>query len=119
MATTIVRYAAKALALIWAGFWVFFALACCIGEGSSMLGIAIHGGPFIFFLIGALIALRWDLAGGIVLLVEGLAIAIAAPILLHGPNVSLTILMLAGPPLIAGIVLLAVRTKPISEVAAP
>jgi len=112
MVRNLVRYAAKGLALVWGGFWTFFALACSISEGMSVAGIAIHAGPFVLFLVGALIALRWDFAGGIVLLVEGLAIAVAAPILLHGPTVNLTILMLAAPPLVAGIMLLLAARRP-------
>jgi hypothetical protein len=71
-----------------------------------------YGGPLVPFLIGALIALRWDAIGGIALLAVGLATVIIVPIVLHGSNVILTTkIMLAGPPLISGIIFLAARRK--------
>jgi hypothetical protein len=111
----LVQYVARGLALLWAGWWVLFALACGISEGSSFEAIAIHAAPFFAFVIGALIALRWDTAGGIVLLALGLAMFVAAPIIFGSHGVDAVTLMLAAPPILAGALLLVGRRRCASE----
>lgn len=40
--TSILRFAARIIALLWAGWWTFSGLASGIGEGLDISGILIH-----------------------------------------------------------------------------
>lgn len=110
--TLLMRYTARGLALIWAGFWVFFGVASGLSEGLNALAIFIHTlVPGLIFLVFALVAWKWELLGGIVLVFAGIAVAIGYPIMVAGRFPLMTIvfvlLTMALPPLIAGILHLA------------
>ena len=65
------EYLARALALLWAGFWTFFFLVESLvwhtPTGRLILWVAVGLG----FVIVALMAWRWEAAGGLTLIVVG------------------------------------------------
>jgi len=105
---------ARLLALAWGGWWTFFGLASGIGEKLKPVGILIHATvPGLIFLASAILAWRRPLAGGSLLIVEGLAVLIAYP-LIFGPRFPLAtvlfvLLTMAAPPLLSGALLLLSR----------
>jgi len=69
-----IRNTGRALAILWAGLWLLFGMLSGVGEGLDPVGIFMHTAvPGLIFLAAALIAWRWELAGGILLFIEGLA----------------------------------------------
>jgi hypothetical protein len=114
-----IKYPAIVLALIWAGWWTFFCIASAISEGSDSLAGWIHTAPGFIFLLTAVIAWRWEMVGGILLIVEavgGMAFFGIWPFGSDSMMASLFLLLtLALPPLAAGIMLLVskrVTSKP-------
>jgi len=106
------RYIARALALIWAAWWAFFGLACGLGEGMSPAGVLLHAAlPGLVFLVSAAIAWRWEAVGGVVLVLEGLLVLIAHPMMTSNRFPLSTILFvpltMALPPLAAGFLFIA------------
>ena len=101
------KYIARIIALVWAGWWVFFGLASGIGEGLDPIGVVIHTAvPGLIFLVLAIIAwLRQDI-GGALLVLAGLVIMVIYPLMARGSlsvsTILVTMSMLALPPLIAG-----------------
>jgi len=106
----LIRNAARALTIIWAGFWGFFALAHLFEPGPIRLdGLLIIIGFVIFFSVSALIPWKWEFIGGILLVMEGIAEAITYPFLKS--EMSFTVIMqmffmMGLPPLVAGILFL-------------
>ncbi len=102
-------YAARALALLWAGFWIFFAVASSIVEpppAGMVVRIVASG---LLFLMLAVLPWRWEAAGGVFLLLTGLFFAVAYPMAYFRlPLVTrlMTVITLAGPPLAAGVLFL-------------
>jgi hypothetical protein len=74
------RHCALALGLLWACWWVFFETAEAMGSG--VFGQAIM---FAVLMLGVMvIAWRWSVIGGALLIVEGIAaIAFFTPMWLH------------------------------------
>lgn len=104
------RYLARAVALIWAGWWVLFGLASAFSEGISPTGVLLHTAvPGLIFLLSAVIAWRWDVIGRNLLIGEGLLIFIAYPAVALGQisliSIVVVLITMALPPLIAGILL--------------
>lgn len=94
------------IAAVWAGWWVFFGIAAGIGEGLNALGVVVHTLPGILFTAATLSARKWHVSGGIAL------IAVAAAALWffgYIPNdvLSPVGLMLAAPPVVAGLMFIA------------
>jgi hypothetical protein len=101
---------ARALALSWAGFWLFFFIAEAWAWHTPAHVVVSWAGVGLLFVILALIPWRWEVTGGLVLLLVGLLIGVAYPIW-AGPRLPLasraiTTVVLSGPPLVAGIVFL-------------
>ncbi|MDP3047795.1 MAG: hypothetical protein Q8O07_10000 [Chloroflexota bacterium] len=68
------RLVARILALAWAVFWSAFGLLSGIGEGGGPQAVLVHALiPGLIFLAAAVIAWRWDLVGGLLLALAGLA----------------------------------------------
>jgi hypothetical protein len=113
MAMKLLRYGARALILVWAGWWTYFGVACGIGEGMSPAGIFMHSLPGLIFLVVAGIAWRWERVGGVMLILIGLLICIGYPVMTHGRFPQLTIIIVeltfGLPPLVGGCLLLARR----------
>ena len=101
------RYVAGALALVWAGFWSFFGLASGIGEGLSLSRVLAHATmPGLIFLASSVVAWRTHVIGAVVLLIEGLAVLIAYPVMTYHDfpfsTIVFVLLTMAVPPLVAG-----------------
>jgi hypothetical protein len=80
---------------------------CGIGEG-GIVGTLIHAAvPGLVFAVSVVVAWKWELIGGIILAAEGVIIAVGYPVMVRGKfpgrTVVQTVLMLAVPPLAAGI----------------
>lgn len=106
MAKKWMRVAALAIALLWAGLWVFFEAAEAIGSHEFMQLII-----FVVVMLGSVaIAWKWAGVGGAVLLLAGAgAIALFAPAWLHHFDLWPTVGLFATmplPPLVAGGLLL-------------
>jgi len=71
------EYLARALALLWAGFWTFFFLVESLiwhtPAGRLTLWVAVG----LAFVVVALMAWRWEAAGGLALMVVGALAALA------------------------------------------
>jgi len=112
-ATKWIRYIARSLALIWAGWWTFFGLACGLSEGMSPAAVLLHAAlPGLVFLGSAAIAWRWEAIGGVALMLEGLFVFIAYPVMAHSRDFPIStiifvLLTMALPPLAAGFLFLA------------
>jgi hypothetical protein len=104
------RYCARALALIWAGWWTFFGLASGLGEGLDLVGVLIHTAfPGLVFLSVAALAWRWLAMGGIVLLLVGVLTFIMFPGTMRFPFPTRMLMLLTFhlPPLVASFLSLA------------
>ncbi len=103
-------YSARALAVAWAVFWTWFGLASGIAEGLSLGGVLVHTAvPGLFFAVLAAVAWRWKTLGGILLAVAGVGVGVAFVILFGRQSaiaIFLTLLTMALPPIVAGILLL-------------
>ncbi|GEM_PF-1350484 len=107
---------ALTLSFIWAGFWIFFGVASGFGEKLNIIGIIIHTTfPGLIFLFSVLVALRFSITGGIILLIEGIAIAIAYPLMVREifplSTIIYVILTMAIPPVLSGVILLLIQTS--------
>lgn len=95
-----IRRIARALALIWACGWALFGLLAGIGEGYDLVGVFRHTAfPGLAFLVVALIAWRWEIVGGILLILE----ACGTLFLFWFSRTPEGFLTLTLPPLIAGV----------------
>jgi hypothetical protein len=103
-------YFARALALLWAGFWTFFFIAESLVWHARLDRMTIWVAAGLVFVILALVAWRWEVAGGLVLIAVGVLAALAYAI--WGPrelSVSIrgvTLLAFGVPPVAAGILFL-------------
>jgi hypothetical protein len=99
----------RALALSWAGFWIFFFVAESWAWRTPAHVMASWVGVGLLFVFLALLPWRWELTGGLLLVVVGLSIGVAyaiwAPPLPLASRV-ITTVVLSGPPLVAGILFL-------------
>lgn len=104
------EWIARILACVCAGFWMWFGLASGLAEGLSPAGVLIHlSVPGLFFALLVFAASRWEAAGGVALTVAGAVIAVLYPRLFPHfrlPVYVLTILTMALPPFLAGILFL-------------
>ena len=103
-------FIARALAMLWAAFWLFFIVAESLAYRTPALVAAPWVGAGLLFVILALVPWRWELSGGLLLVVVGLCVGVAyaiwAPPRLPLASRAITTLVLSGPPLVAGLVLL-------------
>ncbi len=103
-------FAARALALMWAVFWLFFFVVESLVWHTPALVMASWAGVGLLFVVLALLPWRWERAGGLLLVVAGLLIGVAytiwAPPGLHPAARLTTTVVLAAPPLVAGLLFL-------------
>ena len=111
-------YGARALALLWAGFWIVFFVGSVMVEPTYPRAVLVGSLVLLLFVILALVPWRWEAAGGLLLvamsLLIGAAYAIASASFFRrndGSRLSLpvraiTTLLFAAPPLVAGILFL-------------
>ena len=105
---------ARTLALLWGAWWTFFGVASAFGEGLNAVGILVHTSvPGLIFLGSAAIAWRWEMAGGILLLLEGLVVCGGYPLLTWSrfptATIAFVLLTMGLPPLAAGVLFLVHR----------
>jgi hypothetical protein len=100
-------FIARALALLWALFWLFFFIAESWAWRTPALAAAPWVGLGLLFVMLALAPLRWEMAGGILLMAAGLLIGVAyaiwAPPGLPLASRVITIAVLSAPPLGTGV----------------
>ena len=101
---------ARALALLWAGFWLFFFIVESLAWDTPALPMLTWVGVGLVFVLMAMLPWRWEVTGGLVLAVAGLLIgvsyAIWAP---SGLSLSTRVtgtIVFGAPPLVAGILFL-------------
>lgn len=103
-------FIARVLALLWAGFWLFFFVAESLAWHTPALAAAPWAGLGLLFVILALVPWRWEVMGGVLLVVAGLltgvAYAIWAPRGLPLVSRMITTTVFGVPPLVAGILFL-------------
>lgn len=104
---------ARALALVWAGFWMFVLIAESWAWHTPVPMALPWMGLGLLFVFLALLPWRWELTGGLLLVVVGLlagvAYAIWSPPQLPVASRVLTTVVFSVPPLAAGILLLVHR----------
>jgi hypothetical protein len=93
---------ARAIVLIWAGFWTFFCVASAIGEEEGLVGALMHQVPAVVMIVSAFLAWRWPRPAGALLVAEGLFVASG---LWVRPSASL-FAILGLPPMVAGVLFL-------------
>jgi len=100
-------FIARVLALLWAVFWLVVFVVESLAWRTPALVAAPWVGVGLLFVILALAPLRWEVTGGVLLVVVGLLIGVAyaiwAPPGLPLTSRVITIVVLSGPPLVAGI----------------
>jgi endonuclease/exonuclease/phosphatase family metal-dependent hydrolase len=108
--TTWMRYVARTLTLIWAGWWIFFGVATVLSEEFSPTGVLVLVCYTLIFLVSAAIPWFWEAIGAVALVCEGLIVLIGYPLMTfsHFPpsTILLVILTMALPPLVAGFLFL-------------
>jgi hypothetical protein len=101
---------ARALALLWAGFWIWFFVAECWAWRSPWRAMAFWTAVGLAFSILALLPWKWQKTGGVLLVVSGLLIAVGyarwSTARLPFTSRAITTLLFGGPPLVAGILFL-------------
>lgn len=109
------NFLARVVSGLWAGFWIFFAVASSADDfntrdGASLGGMLIPLAFTVILLLLAFTAWRWEKIGRIALPVAGLAVFIAYPIVAKSFPASTKVFVMAAlglPPLSAGVLLIA------------
>jgi hypothetical protein len=101
---------ARALALLWAGFWLFFIVAESLAWHTPLALMVPWVLAGLFFGLAALLPWRWEAAGGRLLigigLVASLAYAAWSPSGLPAWSRALTLFVFGAPPIVAGVLFL-------------
>jgi hypothetical protein len=108
------NFFARVITGLWAGFWIFFAVASSAADfnsrgGASLGGLLIPVGFTALLILLALTAWRWIRIGRIALPVAGLAVMIAYPLVAGDFHISTKLFVMAAlglPPLTAGLLLI-------------
>ncbi len=103
----------RALALSWAGFWLFFFAVESAVWHTPVLTTLPWVGLGLLFVVSALLPCRWDAIGGSLLIAFGLSAGVAyalwSPSGLPVASRILTIVALSGPPAVAGVLFIVNR----------
>ena len=98
---------ARVLAVIWGSFWALFGLLSGLGESTEPLGVLFHMTvPGFVFLATVIVAWSHEKTGGMVLMVEGLLVGVAYPLMFSAMATStivFVLLAMALPPVVAGV----------------
>ena len=104
------RIVARWIALLWAAWWTFFALASWSGEGGRLDQLLIPAIAVAAFAASALIAWKWERAGGALLVLEGLVVIAGYPLMVNHRFSFATVVFVIGtlgvPTLVAGLLFL-------------
>lgn len=116
------RYSARTLGLLWTGWWTFFGLASGLGEGLDPVGVVVHTTmPGLIFLVTVIVAWRWEAIGSILLILEGVLVALAYPVMTSGrmpvATIVFVLLTMALPPLVSGVLWLASWRRSLRQLA--
>ncbi len=98
-------WCARALALLWVGFWLYFAIGSGIGEGAGAGGLVVHilfMPPALLFLAAFLLAWYRPRAGAIALGLIGVALAVIY-LLVANRAQPYVLALLVGPPVGAAV----------------
>jgi hypothetical protein len=113
----ILIYAGRAISLAWAGFWLFFGIASGLSENVGPVGALLHAvlpGGVAFLTTCA--AWRWPTAGGGLLVLEGLLLAVVMLTgVLNPANPSGALFLVAtlvAPPIVAGLLFVGGSWRP-------
>jgi len=79
-----IEYIARGLALLWAAFWTFFFIAESLAWHTAVGRTMIWSCIGLVFVLLALAAWRWEVAGGLLLVIAGLLAMVAY--LIWGPT---------------------------------
>lgn len=105
-----IRKIARVLTILWASGWILFGLSSALSEGMTPFGVLLHTAlPGLIFLLTTIIAWRWEMIGGKLLMFEGQCILVFFPVIAAGSlpidGILYVILTMALPPLGAGFLL--------------
>jgi hypothetical protein len=104
------RTIARWIALFWAGWWTFFAVASWSGEGGRVDQLLIPATAVVAFAASALIPWKWERTGGALLVLEGLVVIAGYPLMVNHQFSFATVLFVIGtlgvPTLVAGLLFL-------------
>jgi hypothetical protein len=112
-----IRKLARVLTIMWASGWILFGLSSGFYEGMTLRGVLLHTAlPGLIFLLTTIVAWRWEMIGGKLLLFEGLLVLVIFPVIAAGSipfgGILFVILTMALPPLVAGFLLRVSWQKP-------
>jgi hypothetical protein len=100
------EYFARGLALLWSGFWTFFFIAESLVWHTPVYRMAVWLSVGLIFVMLALVAWRWEVAGGLMLIAAGvfaaLAYAVWGPRELSFASRMTTLVIFGVPPAGAG-----------------
>lgn len=96
---------ARALALLWAGFWMLFIAVESAVWHTPWSSALPWVGVGLLFVFSSLVPWRWEMIGGLLLIVVGLSAGVAHAI--WWPSRPLTTVVFSAPPVAAGILFLA------------
>jgi hypothetical protein len=110
------RLFARALATLWALWWVFFAFASTLAEGKGFWSVVVPTG-IVLMVFGGCAAMAWtkERLGGTVLLLVGAVLLYASVFWMHHTRIDTKLFVvgtLALPPLLTGTLLLHLHPKP-------
>ena len=105
------RFSARLIVVLWAGFWIFFAVGSAIGDGGqtdipaseNLKGILAVAGIVLFCVAAIYLAWRRPRVAGISEILIGIA-AMGAVLSISGPKRAM--FMIGLPPLLSGIIFL-------------
>ena len=102
-----IALATRIILFLWAGWWTIFGVVAGIGEGYDWRGVILHTTvPGLIFLAAAFLAMRWRRTGAVILILLGLS-TFGFFWFAWTPE---GFLLLAAPPLVAGLLLLSNRS---------
>ena len=107
---TAMRLGGRILAVLWAGFWLWFGFASGIVEELGPYGILKHTiTPGGYFLLTVLVLFRWERAGAWLLLAAGVITAVWYPLLVGLQRMEWIVFvvpLMSLPPLLSGFLIL-------------
>jgi len=109
------RLFARIFSLVWAGFWMWYGAMSAVEDELPLLGVYHDlAWPGLVFFASAIVPWRWERAGGIILIVVSVLLFIIYPVFWSYLPLDvklLTLLVLAVPPMVSGILFVIARRK--------
>lgn len=105
-----VEFIARMISVLWAGFWLLFFVVESLAWHTPIRLMLMWVALGLLFVLLAVVAWRWEVTGGVLLLIVGLAVGIAyavsPPPQLPLVAVVITTVVFSVPPLLAGVLFL-------------